>query len=123
MKHYLMWFGVVFAICFVFWIRHQPKIDPDQAIRAIVGEASNQSNETMGCVAHAIRNRGNLRGVYGLTASHVKTEPQNVWYRAAVAWELSGKEKFDPTHGAQNWGTITEVPEDVEAKCGDLYFY
>ena len=45
---------------------------PDaQAVRAIVGEAAGESFEGKLAIACAIRNRGNLHGVYGLNATHV----------------------------------------------------
>ena len=96
-------------------------------VTAIVGEAANQTEDTMICVAHALRNRGNLHGVWGLTAKHIAKESKKTWKKAWVAWELSAHEP-DNTHGAKNFGTyadlikMDEVP-DFHVQCGDLYFY
>ena len=38
----------------------------EDAIRAIVGEAANQGSQGMLAIACAIRNRGHLKGAYGL---------------------------------------------------------
>lgn len=95
-----------------------------QAVRAIVGEAANQGAECMSYVAHAIRNRGTLKGVYGLTARHNDTEPTWVWEQAQLAWDNSDNEP-DPTDGANGFRTGNEVPHGVNliASCRDLYFY
>lgn len=97
-------------------------------VQAIVGEASDQTEDTMICVAHALRNRGTINGVYGYHAEHVWTENDWTWHKAWVAWELSGKEKEDPTHGAKHFGTITDLENmedtpDILNQCGDFYFY
>jgi hypothetical protein len=124
----------IIGFCFLFFIikvvfpePHHPT-DKDYA-QAIVGEASNQSVGTMICVAHALRNRGNLRGVNGYNAPHIKNESKLTWRKAEIAWELSGKEKEDPVHGASNFGTFDDLEdvgvntEDTIAQCGDFYFY
>jgi spore germination cell wall hydrolase CwlJ-like protein len=76
-------------------------IDDNQAVRAIVGESSNQGTNGMLAVACAIRNRGTLAGVMGLKAHHIKTEPRWVWARARRAWADSLK--GDITGGATCW--------------------
>jgi hypothetical protein len=102
-----------------------PKINGDDAVDAIVGEAANQSEDTMICVAQAIRHRGTLKGVYGLHAKHNHTESSDVWEAAQDAWDMSDVMK-DQVNGAKNWGTFSEwdITNTFEkAKCGDLYFY
>lgn len=95
-----------------------------QAVRAIVGEASNQGYKCMTYVAHAIRNRGTLKGVHGVYARHNDNESAYTWEMAQTAWDESKIEK-DPTHGSNSFGTEDEVPVgtfyvDI---CRDLYFY
>ena len=76
-------------------------IDDNLAVRAIVGESSDQGARGMLAVACAIRNRGTLAGVMGLKAHHIKTEPRWVWQRARQAWADSLK--GDITGGAVSW--------------------
>lgn len=79
-------------------------VNKQDAIRAIMGEASNQGRRGMLYVACAIRNRGHLGGVYGLKAKHIDNEPRWVWQMAAEEWERS-KNK-DITNGATHWENI-----------------
>lgn len=75
-----------------------------QEVRAIIGEASAEGYEGMLAVACAIRNRGTLKGVYGLKAKHVDRQPQWVWRMASKAWEESGTR--DITQGATHWHNV-----------------
>jgi hypothetical protein len=117
---------IVFCICGFYEVNHRDY--NQEAIQAIVGEAANQSEDTMICIAHAIRNRGTLKGVYGLNAKHVWSEPDWVWRNAMVAWDLSGHEK-DVVNGAKNFGTRQDLDKQdfstftIKAHCGDFYFY
>lgn len=74
------------------------------AVRAIVGEASNQGERGMLAVACAIRNRGTLQGVLGLKAKHVDRQPAWVWERARKAWRESATR--DVTGRATHWDNI-----------------
>ena len=87
------------------------QVDDRLAIRAIVGEAANCDHETKLAVACAIRNRGTLDGVLGLTARHVDTEPAWVWRDAEAAWKRSATE--DVTRGAAWFGTDADVATGV----------
>lgn len=78
-----------------------------QAIRAIIGEYGKADLDGMGMIAHAIRNRGTLRGVYGLNAKHVDHEPKAIWKLATIAWEKS-KTSPDPVFGADSWYSISD---------------
>lgn len=80
------------------------QIEKTKAIRAIIGEASNQGYTGMLAVACAIRNRGTLKGVYGLNAKHIDNEPQWVFILAEKAWQESSKK--DLTNGATMWENI-----------------
>jgi spore germination cell wall hydrolase CwlJ-like protein len=73
-------------------------------VRAIVGEASNQDYRGMLAVACAIRNRGTLKGVYGVKANHVNREPKWVWDMARKAWKESAL--TDITNGATHWENL-----------------
>lgn len=72
------------------------------AVRAIVGEAAGEGRKSMLFHAHAIRNRGTLRGVYGFSAAHSDSESRRTWEDARWAWRSSGAD-FDPTRGASYW--------------------
>jgi len=99
-----------------------------QAVRAIIGEASNQGARGMLAVAAAIRNRGTLRGVYGLRAKHVDAQPGWVWARARTAWAMSATN--DITDGADHWESVKAFGTPYWAKSmrhtvtiGDHKFY
>ena len=79
-------------------------ISDSMAIRAIIGEAGNQGERGMLAVACAIRNRGTLKGVYGVKAKHVDKEPAYVWTMARKAWADSAVK--DITNGATHWENI-----------------
>ena len=79
-------------------------IDPNMAIRAIIGEAANQGEKGMLAVACAIRNRGTLKGVWGVKARHVDQQPRWVWRTAREAWERSAK--VDIVNGADHWENV-----------------
>lgn len=79
-------------------------LDSSLAVRAIIGEASGEGYQGMLAVACAIRNRGTLKGVYGVNAKHVDSQPAYVWEMARKAWYESEKE--DVTGGATHWENI-----------------
>ena len=90
-------------------VAHASEINEDQAVRAIIGEASGEGLEGMRCVASAIRNRGTLKGVYGLHAKHVNKQPKWVWKLARKAWKESATQDF--ACGASYWeGTAFKTP-------------
>lgn len=84
------------------------KITDDKAIAAIVGEYAEEDDHGMRLIAHAIRNRGHLRGVYGLNAKHSKYESRKIWVLAATAWFESAYEP-DPLKGADSWWSKDDV--------------
>lgn len=138
-----LWSGILNALwltaimMLIFCVLRRPFLEDKPTdkdyVRAIVGEASNQPEGTQVCVAHALRNRGNLKGVYGYSAKHVWSENDRTWKKAWVAWELSGQEKEDPIQGATSFGTAEDLFKTFGAKaafvmgssiqCGDFYFY
>lgn len=83
-------------------LRLQASVIPDNlAVRSIIGEAGGQSYAEKLGVAAALRNRGTLRGVYGLHSPMVDKQPAWVWRDARKAWSESATN--DPTHGASFW--------------------
>ena len=81
--------------------------DAVSAQRAIVGEAAGCGYQVQLGVACALRNRGHLRGVYGVNARHNATEPDWVWTAAAKAWTESAT--HDITNGANHFGNADDV--------------
>ena len=82
------------------------KFTDQEAVRAIVGEASGEGgnklvlkHKSMYAIACALRNRGTLKGVYGLNAKHVNKEPAWVFDMALKAW-LASEDGPDVTLGA-----------------------
>ena len=88
-------------------------LDAD-CVRAIIGEASNQGYLGMLAVAEAIRNRGHLRGVYGLRAKHVDREPPWVWAMAHKAWTNS--RTTNTVKGADHWHNVNREGENYWTK-------
>ena len=84
------------------------------AVHAILGEARGEGYDGMYAVACALRNRGHLKGVYGLRArlhpNDLKLAPT-----ALKAWKnsLCGK---DVTHGATHWENVEEFGTPFWAK-------
>ena len=81
-------------------------ITDERAILAIIGEGENQGYTGMLALAGAIRNRGTLRGVFGVNAPRVvKHKYSNDTYRMAKkAWAESLR--VDITKGADHWENI-----------------
>lgn len=73
------------------------------AVRALVGEAGSQELAELKAHAFALRNRGTLRGVYGLHAKHVRFEPGWVFRRAKHAWLYAHSGAGDPIRGRTEW--------------------
>lgn len=122
MRDYLLLLPVIFGI-FIFICL--PKIHPEDAADAIVGEASNQDFYTQICVAQGIRHRGTLKGVNGFHAHHNRFETSSTYMIALDAWDQSLWET-DKIKGAKNWGSwedISQLNPKIKARCGDLYFY
>ena len=59
----------------------------------------------MYAVACAIRNRGTLRGVYGLKSPHADKQPARIWEQARSAWVKSATGP-DTTFGATHWENV-----------------
>lgn len=74
------------------------------AVMAIMGEASNQGFEGMVAVGEAIRNRGSLKGVYGVKSKHIYRDSRYVWDSARKAWQASKTSNL--VKGADHWENI-----------------
>lgn len=100
-----------------------PAFTNENCIQAIVGEYAKYDYKGMGLMAHAIRNRGTLKGVFGFYAAHVQREPKNIWVNASLAWFESKTEK-DPLHGADEWRSSQDVERNRTPKhCKFIKFY
>lgn len=81
-------------------------ISDNSAARAIAGEAEGEGPRGMLGVACALRNRGTLKGVYGVNAPRVKegkVSPE-IMREAERAWQKSKKK--DITKGADHWHNL-----------------
>lgn len=105
------------------------EIRPDDAVRAIMGEARGESYLGKVAIAEAVRARGTLKGVYGFKAKF--SEPDRVWDEARRAWEESKKTNL--TKGATVWGNKSDVAifkktrwfksYELTAQIGGHYFF
>ena len=74
-------------------------LDPQLAVRAIIGEAAGEPFTTKLAIAAALRNRDSLVGVRGLrNARMIDAQPARVWADARCAWSESATN--DLTHSA-----------------------
>lgn len=85
-----------------------------EAVRAIIGEASNQDEIGMWAVASAIINRGTLKGVYGLKSPHIDKEPTWVWKMAERAYNRA--KDGDLVHSGTHWENINAFGEPYWVK-------
>ena len=86
-------------------------IKDKDAIKAVIGEAENQTYKGMLYVACALRNRGTLKGVYGLKSYRVVHHlySDHIYKEATLAWKESAiPEVCKVVHNAIGW-------EDVRA--------
>jgi hypothetical protein len=79
------------------------EINDKQATLAIIGEAEDQGYVGMLAVACTLRNRGTLKGVFGLSSPRVRKHlySNEIYQMAKMAWEESAK--LDVTHGATHF--------------------
>lgn len=86
-------------------------INPDRAIRAILGEARGEGFVSMQAHATGIRNRGNLAGVYGLhqikwkngllmSRNEKEVISPELYHLASKAWYTS---EFERIHRGNHW--------------------
>lgn len=77
------------------------EIQEEQAIKAIIGEAL-PDYDSMYAIACAIRNRGTLQGVYGVSSKQAQHPPSFIYQRANKAWVVS-TDDGDVVKGATHW--------------------
>jgi hypothetical protein len=133
----IIMFLALTAFITLFWMSKDAdaaEIPEHKAILCIIGEAENQGFEGLLAIAHAIRNRGTLKGVYGLHAPRVRYHlySREILKEATLAWEQSAID-YDITHGATGWGNKEDILKfcwnswwskcDVTVHIGDHYFY
>lgn len=115
MKELGIWMLISFAVILI-WIgmcelgRRTPAFTDENCIRALIGEYAKEDPRGMALMAHAIRNRKTLKGVFGFHASHVDHESRMVWELAELAW-FSSKTERDPLHGATEWRSRKDVQQ------------
>lgn len=106
-----------------------PEFNDTNCVRAIIGEYAVNDYKGLKLIAHAIRNRGTLRGVYGFYAKHINEEPKEIWVEASLAWVDSANE-FDPLDGANEWRSQIDLKKHGRPKrftltkiYNGIYFY
>ena len=82
---------------------HATEIPEHQAIVALIGEAGGQGDEELLAHAYALKNRGTLKGVYGLHAKHTPNPTPEQWQRVEKAYWTAKLAFFDPLDGRTEW--------------------
>ena len=89
------------------------QIQPNLAVQAIIGEAEAEGAPGMLAVACTLRNRGNLKGVYGLQSFRVTHHlySQHTLAYARLAWKYSEQADLCQAmvHGAKGWGSDSDL--------------
>jgi spore germination cell wall hydrolase CwlJ-like protein len=97
-------------------------VTPSDAIRTLVGEASDQGLKGMVCVGEVLRLRGNIRGFDGYWSEHLNNEPEWVWRMARAAWDMSEFTHF--TQGADHfYDTRAPATPSWAPDCARTYVY
>ncbi len=87
-------------------IGSSPALNTQNAINAIIGEAEAEPMEGKIAIAEVIRNKGNLRGVYGINSPRVRLASRAVRKDSELAWAKKGT---NLTRGATVWGNADDV--------------
>lgn len=105
----LIWVLAAFLGTIIGCMAYASGISQNRAVKAIIGEAENQGVVGMYAVACAIRNRGTLKGVYGLNAVRVREHKYStgVYMMAQRQWARSAWDR-DITGGANHWQGVHE---------------
>lgn len=111
-----VWLSCVLALCLIANCAHAAVIPEDKAIKCVIGEAENQGFIGMLALSHALRNRGTLKGCYGLNSPRVRHHlySHRIYLMAQKVWEQSSID-YDMTRGATGWGNAQDL--DKFAKC------
>ena len=104
------------------------KINEADAIKTLIGEAGGESLQCQTAVAEVIRNRGSLRGCYGLTNPVVAKASHRTIERARLAWIKSATSNL--TNGCKFFGGdgldnayFAKLGKPVAVKIGRVNFY
>lgn len=108
-------------ILFFLWVGlgHAGEIPREKAIYAIIGEFENDNMLAGACT---IRNRGTLKGVYGINSKRVKNHlySPKTFVKAVKAWEESRKpSQCQMVQGADHWQSVSDMkkPQSWRNKC------
>ena len=115
MRYWLLVFGLLFSSV------GYAQIDEQLAVRALIGEAIGQQDDELLAHAYALKNRGTLRGVYGLHATHTPNPTPEQWQRVSKAWWTANlsdceeiykfNERLSIKFQSQNCGPMGECTE------------
>ena len=81
----------------------EASIDERLAVKSLIGEAGGQSDQEIQAHAYALKNRGTLKGVYGLSAKHTPNPTPEQWQRVSAAWWTALLDESDPLGGRTEW--------------------
>jgi len=84
-----------------------PNFNSFNCIRALVGEVEGENFLTKKATAECLRNRGNLKQVYGYYSKRIPKASKKVWEDSKKAWAESAHS--DLTKGATVWGNAADV--------------
>jgi len=76
-------------------------------IKALVGEVEGESFQTKLATAECLRNRGTLKGVYGINSKRISKASRKVWAECELAWSKSKASNL--VSGATVWGNSSDV--------------
>jgi len=106
-------FGILMIITIILWVvtigtcfAEEIPFTDKNCIRAAIGEAANQGYHGLLAVCVGIRNRGSLRGVYGVNNPIVDKQPRYIWQMAERAWTES---QWNILHTGTHWES-TDFP-------------
>jgi hypothetical protein len=104
-----------------------PILEAD-AVKAIIGEAGGESYQCQVAIGEVIRQRGSLKGIYGLHNPCVAKASRKTIVRATAAWSASATS--DLTHGCKFFGGdgldnayFAKLGKPVAVKIGHVNFY
>jgi hypothetical protein len=80
---------------------------PENCIKALVGEVEGESFQTKLATAECLRNRGSLKGVYGINSRRIAKASKKVWDDCERAWNQSSRANL--VKGATVWGNASDV--------------
>ena len=82
-------------------------VNPTEAVNAIIGESEAEPFIGKIAIGEAIRNKGNLRGVYGLSSTRITKASSRVRAECEAAWRESRASSL--VGDASVWGTDSDV--------------